>query len=214
MGRSEESTTGGKKDQPLPNPCPAELNGAAQWLQDEVTKAVENNCPRARPSPYVKRWWTPGLTNMRKEFTSLRNRARKWKYQGRDTGFIERQVVATRGLFTKEIEKQKKEHWAQFLAESANIWKVAKYLDNDGQATFAPIQRIVKSSSPAQAGELSQGEARYATDTEDIAGELLASFFPPTAETSIEETRDYHNQSPHKPLQKHEIEKALWAPRE
>jgi len=137
-------------------PCPAELNSAAQWLQDEVAKAIENNRPRARPSPYVRRWWTPGLANMRKEFTSLRDRARKLKHQGRDTWFIEPQAVAARGVFIKEIEKQKKDHWNQFLAESTNIWKVAKYLDGDGQARFSPIQRIARSSPLAGAGELNQ----------------------------------------------------------
>jgi hypothetical protein len=58
-------------------PCPTDINGAAQWLQDEVRRAIENNCTRSRPSTYSKRWWTPGLTTRRKEFMSLRNRARK-----------------------------------------------------------------------------------------------------------------------------------------
>ena len=192
-------------------PCPGGLDDAAAWLQSKVTEAVEEHCPRARPSPYVKRWWTPGLTYMRKEFTSLRNRARRLKYQGRDTGVVDREAATAKHRFAKEIEKQKKDHWNQFLDEPTNIWKVARYLDGDGQATFSPIQRITKLSSLAHAGEQGQDHNRYVTDNEGIAAELLASFFPPTAEPSIGEAREYHTQLPHEPLQKHEVERALWA---
>jgi len=192
-------------------PCPGGLDDAAAWLQRKVTEAVEEHCPRARPSPYVKRWWTPGLTYMRKEFTSLRNRARRLKYQGRDTGVVDREAATAKHRFANEIEKQKKDHWNQFLDEPTNIWKVAKYLDGDGQATFSPIQRITKLSSLAHAGEQGQDHNRYVTDNEGIAAELLASFFPPTAEPSIGEAREYHTQLPHEPLQKHEVERALWA---
>jgi len=117
------------------------LDEAAQWLQDKATEALEGHCPRARPPPYVKRWWTPDLTNMRREFTSLRNRARRLRYQGRDTAVVDREAATAKWAFAKEMEKQK-QHWNKFLDEPTNIWKMAKYLDGDDPATFSPIQKV------------------------------------------------------------------------
>jgi len=78
---------------------------------------------------------------MRREFTSLRNRARRLRYQARDTDVVDREAATAKWAFAKEMERQK-EHWDQFLDEPTNIWKVAKYLDGDGQATFSLIQKV------------------------------------------------------------------------
>jgi len=76
------------------------------------------------------------------------------RQQGRATGVVDREVAAAKEVFAKEVTKQRKEHWNQFLDKPTNVWKVAKYLDSDGQATFFPIRRIarIKHTVDSEAG--------------------------------------------------------------
>lgn len=34
-----------------------------------VEEALQAHCPRAKPSPYMKRWWDEDLTALRKSYT-------------------------------------------------------------------------------------------------------------------------------------------------
>jgi hypothetical protein len=45
-------------------------------LMAAVLETVHALTPRARPSPYAKRWWTQDLTQLRRIYTHWRNRAR------------------------------------------------------------------------------------------------------------------------------------------
>jgi hypothetical protein len=59
----------------------APLNGTVQQKTDRlmaaVLEAVHTLTPKAKPSPYVKRWWTSDLTQLRRIYTYWRNRARQ-----------------------------------------------------------------------------------------------------------------------------------------
>jgi hypothetical protein len=46
-----------------------DLNEMASRLTSWVNKALETHCPRAKPSPYMKRWWNEDLTTLRKSST-------------------------------------------------------------------------------------------------------------------------------------------------
>jgi exonuclease III len=51
-------------------------------LMAAVLEAVHALTPRARPSPYAKRWWTQDLTQLRRVYTHWRNRARAARRSG------------------------------------------------------------------------------------------------------------------------------------
>jgi hypothetical protein len=56
--------------------CPdGDVDEMAGRLTGWVNKVLEAHCPRARPSPYMKRWWNEDLTALRKSYTHWRNRA-------------------------------------------------------------------------------------------------------------------------------------------
>jgi len=152
------------------NPCPTDLDMAAQWLQDTVSNTLMEYCPRSKPSPYAKRWWNGELTSMRRSYTAARNRASKLDSQGRFSNVAQREAAAARISFHREIKRAKRDHWNSFVEEPTNVWKVAKYLDTDGngQASFSPIPNLTITDS--------SGTIREVSDDSAIADELLRSF--------------------------------------
>jgi hypothetical protein len=113
-----------------------------------------------RPSPYAKRWWTTELTQLRRMYTYHRNRA---KTQHRGDGILpelEQQAKDVAKGYHDAIRKQKKTHWNDFLADDANIWQAARYLNPNGSSAFDKIPslkrvgRSVTECKPEQASEL------------------------------------------------------------
>jgi len=54
-----------------------DLDQAAEVLESVVNTTLEEMVPRAKLSPYTKRWWTKELTQLRHKLTTLRNRVTK-----------------------------------------------------------------------------------------------------------------------------------------
>ena len=100
-----------------------------------VSEAVHTLTPKAKPSPYTKKWWTSDLTRLRKEYTQLRNRATKIRRIGARDRKLEVLVKEASKQYHNAIRKQKKDHWDDFLADDANIWQATKYLSpNQGSS--------------------------------------------------------------------------------
>ena len=80
---------------------------------------------------------------------------------------LERQAQAAAQQYHEIIRKQKKTHWDDFLADNADIWQAARYLNPDGSAVFDKIPPLVRT------------DGSTTTDKTEQARELLATFFPP-----------------------------------
>ena len=79
---------------------------------------------------------------------------------------LEIQALAAKHLYFKELRKQKKQHWEDFLEDVENIWCIAKYLpDRALGPSFSPISYI-------KTGPISE-----ATSNAEIGASLLESFF-------------------------------------
>ena len=84
-----------------------------------------------------------------------------------------------RRVYLDEVNRQKRQHWREFLEKPENVWKVASYARPTRAAMDAP--------------ELSTGGQTYSTD-EEKARILMATFFPtPPAPEEGEETTDYRD---------------------
>jgi hypothetical protein len=118
----------------------------AEQLTGWVNKAVEAHCPRARPSPYMKRWWNEDLTALRKSYTHWRNRACATRRQGREDAELRRTATRAKRLFHRTIRRHRKLHWEAFLDDNDNIWKTAKYLDAQASSSFARVPPIKKAA--------------------------------------------------------------------
>jgi hypothetical protein len=136
-------------------------------LMAAVLEAVHTLTPKARPSPYAKRWWTTDLTQLRRIYTHWRNRARTQRRAGCIVPELERQARDAAKEYHDAIRKQKKAHWNDFLADDANIWQAARYLAPDGSSAFDKIP------------PLTRPDGSSTRDRTEQTTELLSTFFPP-----------------------------------
>lgn len=149
-----------------------ELDQAVKTLIDITTAAISKHIPRAKPSPYSKRWFTPELKTQLKEV----NRSRR-KYQrscarnGRKhprTEDLHKEWRTKRRNWTRQLEKVKTADWKDFLdqATSQTVWRATPYMKrNDAFANLPPIR----------VGD------HEVTDNREKARVLLETFFPPTS---------------------------------
>jgi hypothetical protein len=181
----------------------APVGGSVQQQTDRlmaaVIEAVHALTPKARPSPYAKRWWTNDLTQLRRVYTGGTRREYKGGGATRCLTWNFRQM-RQRKKYHDATRWQKKAHWEEFLAEDGNIWQAAKYLNPDGGSAFDKIPPLTR---------------RDGCSTEDKAGqaeELLSAFFPPLpVEIEDEGPRPQRAAVPMPALTVEEVERGVFA---
>ena len=180
------------------------VGGSVQWQTDHlmavVLEAVNALTPKAKPSPYAKRWWTKDLTQLRKVHTYWRNQARTQRRMGHTLPELDQQACDAAKEYHDAIRRQKKAHWNDFLADDKNIWQAAKYLDPGGSSAFDKIPPLTKRDGSST------------KDKQEQAEELLAGFFPPLpAGIDDEGPRPQRAPVPMPPLTMEEIEQRIFA---
>ncbi|KAL3708712.1 hypothetical protein TMatcc_006696 [Talaromyces marneffei ATCC 18224] len=179
------------------------LDGSVQLQTDRlmiaVTEAVSKLTPKAKPSPYAKRWWTTDLTQLRCIYTYWRNQARSRRRAGCIIHELEQQAHKAAKEYHDAIRKQKKIHWEDFLANDANIWQATKYLKPNSSSFSDKIPPLVKA------------DGSTTKDKGEQMKELLATFFPPLP-TRIEDEGTRPQREPiHMPdLTMEEIERKVF----
>lgn len=144
-------------------------------LMTAVLEAVHALTPKAKPSKYAKRWWTMDLTQLRRIYTHWRNRARAHRRWGHTVPELERQAKDAAKEYHDAIRKQKKAHWDDFLADDANLWQAAKYLQPNASSAFDKIPPLKRADGSSTNNKAEQ------------AAELLSTFFPPLPEVIEDE---------------------------
>ncbi|KAJ5675489.1 reverse transcriptase [Penicillium macrosclerotiorum] len=113
---------------------PSTLDRVVESLTTATAQAVDRFTPNTRPTPYSKRWFTPGLKVQQVEVNQLR---RRWQARcaelERDhpnTAAVFQAMQKKRRAWTRTIEKATASHWRQFLDEAGEgkLWKAATYM--------------------------------------------------------------------------------------
>lgn len=86
------------------------LDEAAKTFLNEISMILEEHVPRAKESPYAKRWWTKELSTLRKDYTIKRNRVTTLRRRDEDTTQARIVAYLARRTYLDEIDKQKKQH--------------------------------------------------------------------------------------------------------
>ena len=143
-----------------------DIDELAAKITSIAQEALERHCPKAKPSPYAKRWWNADLTALRQAYTMQRNAARSVRRTtGHPDAEIERKATAAKHLFHHTIRRVRKQHWEEFLDDVTHVWKATKYLNPQSVSSFARVPML-------------NVEGRAVQDKVEIADELIAAFFP------------------------------------
>lgn len=140
-----------------------ELEKCAVHFTSVVTEEIHSRVPWAKPSPYVKRWWTPELTVLRSNMTAARNAVTTQRRRGEALDEVQEKFSLAKRRFCQEMETQKKRHWHDFLADQNNIWKANSISKLVSRETRIPTLH---------------NESRTAETDEEKADVLMESFFP------------------------------------
>jgi hypothetical protein len=87
-----------------------QLDQAAEELVALVNNTLKEMVPRAKPSPYAKRWWTKELSQLRHELTVLRNQVTTLRRRGQDTTHARLLVHQARKTYFDKMDHQKATH--------------------------------------------------------------------------------------------------------
>ncbi|RKK97848.1 hypothetical protein BFJ70_g17589, partial [Fusarium oxysporum] len=162
------------KEKLSPLPWDGDVQTQTDKLMDVVLDAIHDLVPRAKPSPYAKRWWTTDLTKLRRTYTFWRNLARARRRAGQRIDSLEDRAKETGKEYHDAMKRQKKTHWDDFLADGTNIWQAAKYLKPGHDASGDKVPPLKRTDGTTTQDKVEQAE------------ELLNVFFPPLP-TDIEE---------------------------
>ena len=159
------------------SPIEGSVQQQTDRLMEVVSSAVNSLTPKARPTPYAKRWWTTDLTQLRRTYTYWRNQSRRLRRGGYTDVRMEEHAREAAKEYHDRIRQQKKQHWEEFLEENTNIWQVAKYLTPHSDSSFVKIPPLRK------------GDGTRTKDKSEQAETLMATFFPPLPDIIEDEGR-------------------------
>ena len=165
-----------------------------------VTEAVDKHVPKAKPSPYAKRWWTESLLVLRKSYTKLRNQIRRRRRNREDySPRLDAQAWVAKNVYFKAIWEQKKKYWEDFLEDNENIWQASKYLfDNAGTSSFATISGLMTPTD------------HLVVSNSEIAATLVAKFFSPLPLYPTPESNTSYSQLAAPAITEDDIENAIF----
>lgn len=169
------------------------LDDAFDLLLAIISEVVRRCVPKAKPSPFSKRWWTRELTAMRHNLECLLRRARKRRATEKEKD--ESRVYST--AYSRAIRHAKLDHWREWLEDATEqtIWVANRYAaraESGGVSTRIPT--LVD-------------DRRIAETTEEKTAMLRKIFFPPQPDVDLNDIArfEYPTPLPDEPVSQDEV---------
>ena len=176
-----------------------EIKEQSTRLSDIVHNILDHHVPTSQPSPYAKRWWTLDLTKLRQDYTHMRNRWRSVRRTGGNDRELHLLANEAKKRFHDTVKREKRYHWDEFLQNTDNIWKAARYLQPDGTGGFHHIAGLT-------------ADNRTVENNQQISQVLMEEFFDSRMGTTNNHgfTPVETTQLPWEPLTMHEVREAVF----
>lgn len=165
-----------------------ELYYAIEALTAALQETIEEVVPKAKPSPYSKRWWSRELDDLKRKKNSLSDLS--YKLRALPDHPIHSEHTMIRNKYGEEIEKAKTQHWTEWLSNATEreLWLANRYLTNPyGDGSTARIPTLVVKSSCGWEQDISTNEEKSKA--------FLSTFFPPppAQENAAEDNTAYNS---------------------
>ena len=156
-------------------PTAKSVDQLAVDISEAIRRAISETTPRADICPFSKRWWNPGLGDLRKQAERARRKFKKSGYQGDEERWKE-----CRRTYHHKMNECKRNTWQKFVddADECSIWKVNKYLNSLPTNTYIPTLEGAAATN------------REKTDT------LSKTFFPPPPPADLNDIQDANYPNP------------------
>ncbi len=153
------------------------LEEQTQRLTEIIQETIEQIVPLVKFSPYMKRWWSKELDDMKTTLNRLSRNA--WKFRDHADHPSHREHKSFKNRYADAIFAAKKKHWEEFLEEASEreMWIANKYLKEpvgDGGSPRIPTLHTKRVN----------GQKASHTTNEDKANAFGEAFFPARPEVS------------------------------
>jgi ribonuclease HI len=158
---------------------PERLDHYVNYLTTALQQAIDKNVPRHRICSKSKRWWTPALSALRKEYA----KAARLEYETRTTDrwhLAKARRNEVRNKYIAAVRKTKNEHWKTWLEniDEHDIWVAGKFAKNPlSFAGTAPIPTLHQRDP--------NGNISRTFDTAEAKAEALRKLFFPSRPANL-----------------------------
>ena len=155
-----------------------ELENTVNTLVNAIQEAVDEVVPVSKPSPFVKRWWTKELTEIKKTKNKLSRLS--YRYRGLLNHPTHTEFKAAAQKLSNRIEETKKNHWTEWLenATLSDVYMANKYANSepsDYAKTRIPALKVRDNTTQQDS---------LTNDNQLKAKAFADTFFPPPPPTS------------------------------
>ena len=154
---------------------------------DSLNRVIEKHIPIAKPTPFMKRWWTADLKLKRKEVRKLACKVYRLVQRHIFEHPIHEEHRKLRNEYTQMICDAKQDHWITWLerADDQTIWTIHRFISaspGDGARTRIPDLKV----------KHADGSIATVKKNKDKAKALYNSFFfPPPQDDGIDPDYQY-----------------------
>lgn len=107
------------------------FEGIVNLFVNTINEVLDKEVPTTQPSPFMKRWWTKELTDLKKEKNRLSNLL--YKYWDTPDTPVHVAHKAAINKFCERLNETKRDHWTDWLeqATAKDIYVANKYISSE-----------------------------------------------------------------------------------